>query len=385
MKKFLSIAILAFLSISALAGTDPIKVVYGPWVQNVTEDSFTILWTTKEKALSWIEYSEDNGTTWYQRKHQTAYETVTGRRMIGTFHSVTISGLKKATTYCYRIVGKPIADDSNPYAVAYKATRAANGTHKIKTLDYSAPECKFSMVNDMHFNDEKYASLMAGMDKENTDFIVLNGDIVSFSNYQDTLIKHTFGPIKDIAGDFPTIFARGNHETRGAEFYLLPKAFPTNTGEFYYTFRQGPVAFIVLDAGEDKPDSDPEYSDQAEFDNYRLKELEWLKEIVKDPMIAGAPKKVCIIHIPTFKGPDKWYTQNWIAENFTPLLNKAGIDLMLSAHHHKYILAQPGEHGNDFPIVVNSSEERMDVRATKDRIEIKTYDVDGNLVHSIEY
>lgn len=385
MKKYLLFALTLFVAAEALAGTSPFKVVYGPWIQNVTEDSFTVLWVSEQKALSWIELGEDQGLTWYQTDHESYYETVTGRRVTGTFHSVTVSGLKKATGYCYRILGKPIADDSNPYAISYGATRAAKGTHRIRTLDYSADECNFSMVNDMHFDDAKYKALMSGMDKKKTDFIVLNGDIVSFSNYQDTLIKHTFGPISDICGDYPVYFARGNHETRGSEFHMLPKAFPTNTGEFYYTFRQGPVAFLVLDAGEDKPDSDPEYSDQAEFDKYRQRELEWIKEVVKTPLIAEAPVKICIIHIPTFTGPDKWYTQNWIGQHFTPVLNEAGIDLMLSGHHHRYIMAKPGEYGNNYPIVANSNEERMDVHATAGKIEVRTYDRNGALLHSLTF
>ncbi len=384
MKKILMIVAFLTATIGLNAGTDPLKVVYGPWVQNVTEDSFTVLWVTGDKSLSWVEVGEDRNTNWYQMEHWTCYETVTGRRVTGTFHSVKVTGLKKATTYCYRIVGKPVADDSNPYAISYGAVRAGGGVHKIRTLDYSAPECNFSMVNDMHFDDAKYRALMSGMDRKKTDLVVLNGDIVSFSNYQDTLIRHTFGPIRDICGDFPVYFVRGNHETRGSEFHLLPQAFPTNTGEFYYTFRQGPVAFIVLDGGEDKPDDDPEYSDQAEFDQYRQRELEWLRQVVKTPEVADAPVKICLIHIPAFTGPDSWYTQNWIAENFTPALNEAGIDLMLSGHHHKYIYAAPGEYGNRFPIVANSNTERMDVHVTPGRIEVKAFDREGKLVRSLE-
>lgn len=386
MKKLL---ILAAMLVPALshAGDTNLKVVHGPWIQNVTETSFTVLWTTEERALCWVEVAPDDGTAWEQASRPHYYRAVSGRKLVGKFHSVEITGLEKATSYRYRIVGQPILDDSNPYAADYKATCVARKVkvHKVKTLDHSAPTCKFSMVNDMHFNDKRYATLMGGMDKDNTDFIVLNGDIVSFSNYQDTLIKHTFDPIRQYAADFPVFFARGNHETRGMEFYLLPQAFPTNTGEFYYSFRQGPVAFLVLDAGEDKPDDSPEYSGQAAFDQYRLKQLEWLKQVIKTPEFANAPKKVCIMHVPAFDEPDAWYSQHWIAQNFTPVLNEAGIDLMLGGHHHKYIFAQPGKYGNNFPIVANSNTERLDFRATADKISIKTYNEAGSLVHSLDF
>ena len=379
------LSLLLTASIQTFAGTSPFKVVHGPWIQNVTETSFTVLWTTEQKALCWVEVAPDDGTAWEQESRAKYYETCTGRRLTGTFHSITVGGLEKATKYRYRIVGQPIANDENPYATDYLAARVARGVHTIKTLDHSAASCRFSMVNDMHFNDAKYATLMHGMDKAKTDFIVLNGDIVSFSNYQDTLIKHTFDPIREYSADFPVFFARGNHETRGVEFYLLPKAFPTSTGEFYYTFRQGPVAFIVLDAGEDKPDNSPEYSGQAAFDEYRLQELEWMKKAMKDPDFANAPKKVCIMHVPVLDEPDAWYSQHWIAQNFTTVLNEAGIDMMISGHHHKYIVGQPGKYGNNFPIIVNSNNERLDFSATASRITIKTYNESGALVHSLEY
>ena len=374
MKKI--IALLVILASTAMFA-QKMSIQYGPWVTNVTEDSFTVLWTTHDSCLSWVELAPDNGNTWYQDEYPSFYETVAGRKMYGKFHSVTVTGLQKATSYRYRIVGKPIVDDSDPYAISYGALRAVRGNHTVKTLDYSAPVCHFSMVNDMHFDTEKYNQLISGMDKKNTDFIVLNGDIISFSNARDTLIKYTFEPIKEYAASYPIIFARGNHEGRGAEWFLTGDVFPTNTGEFYYTFRQGPVAFVVLDAGEDKPDSDPEYSDQAAYDQYRQQELEWLKKAVKDPAFANAPQKVCIMHIPTFDGPEAWYSQHWIAQNFTPVLNAAGVKLMLCGHHHKYIIAKPGECGNNFTIIANSNTERLDFEGTADKITVKTVDREG--------
>lgn len=383
MKKLVLCLAAVIASVNLWSATDPMRIVYGPWIQNVTEDSFTIIWQGAEKSLSWVEVAPDDGTTWYQNEYPRYYETVSGRILAGNFHSVTVTGLKKATTYRYRIVGKPIVDESDPYALIYGAERAAKGTHKVRTLDYAASTCRFSMVNDMHFDDAKYTKLMSGMDKEKTDFIVLNGDIVSFSNSVDTLIKHTFDPIKDLAADFPVFFARGNHESRGSDFHKLNSVFKTNTGEYYYTFRQGPVAFIILDAGEDKPDSDPEYSGQAAFEQYRRQELEWLKKVIHNPEIENAPFKVCIMHIPTFDGPDAWYSQHWIAQNFTPVLNEAGVDLMLSGHHHQYILAKAGEYGNKYPILANSNVERLDFEATTSKIVVKTFDQSGAMLHSL--
>ena len=385
MKKLLLLSLLVSAVLRAEASAPDLDIECGPWIQNVSEESVTILWTTNRKALSWVEFDADNGNTWYQESHPAYYETVSGRRYYGTFHCVRISGLKKGTKYRYRILGKAIADDSNPYATSYGAERAISSVKTVKTYDFSAPSCRFSMVNDIHFDDERYAKLLGGMEKQKTDFVVLNGDIVSFSNSRDTLIKHTFAPIADIAANYPIVFARGNHEGRGCEWFELIKAFPSTTGEFYYSFRQGPVAFLILDGGEDKPDSDPEYSGQADYEQYRIRQLEWLKKAVTEPEFASAPKKVCIMHIPAIADKDAWATQLWIKENFTPILNAAGVDLMLSAHYHSYILAQPKEYGNDFPILVNSSHERLDFEATASKISVKIYAEDGKMTRDLSF
>jgi 3',5'-cyclic AMP phosphodiesterase CpdA len=151
---------------------------------------------------------------------------------------------------------------------------------------------------------------------------------------------------------------------------------------WYYTFRQGPVAFIVLDAGEDKPDSDVEYGGLAEYDPYRQAQLEWLKEAVKRPEIASAPIKICMIHIPAFKDKTTWYAQNWANENFVPVLNAAGVNLMLSGHIHKHKMIEAGHSGNNFPILCSSNNERFVVSSDGRTITVEAYDTAGKLTKS---
>lgn len=382
MKKILSaIALLA----ATFIGRAQVDAVYGPWIQNVTEDSFTVLFKTDCKSLARVEVTADDGKTWYQSAHQPYYDTVSGRRLTSDFHAIKVTGLKPATTYCYRAIAKRIADDSNPYGVKYGAEETLCEVKKIRTLDYNAPTCRFSMVNDMHNDVKKYSTLMSGMDKAKTDFVVLCGDIISYAPGADSVMKYTFGPIDDIAASFPVIYARGNHEGRGPEWYDIPKLFPSPTGEFYFSFRQGPVAFLVLDLGEDKPDSDPEYSGQAAYDQFRAEELEWIRKAVKEPAFASAPHKVVLVHIPTFDAPSAWYSQHWGAVNLNPVLNEAGVELMLSGHHHKYIKADPGEYGNDFTIIANDNKSRLDFEADKDKMTVRIYGVDGALTKTLNF
>lgn len=386
--KFLRTFLLAALFVALALPLQASNLLYGPWVHNVDEHGFTVLWVTEKPSLDYVELAPDDDTAFEGKARPRYYETSHGRRVIGRYHSVRIDGLQPGTVYRYRLAGKVLTDDSHTHRFVYGVERQITpkkGEMRAKTLDASADSCRFSMFNDIHFDDARFAALAAPVDANNTDFIVLNGDIVSNAQQIDTLIRHSIMPIAAMAGRLPLFYVRGNHEGRGHDFDKVYAQFPTPTGEFWYSFRQGPAAFIVLDAGEDKHDNHCEYSGTAEYDAYRLRETAWLEEAVKDPAFVSAPCKICLLHIPTLKNKGAWYTERWIAEHWVPVLEKAGIDVMLSAHFHYWLCSEAGQDGKGYPVLVNSNKERMDVTASAQGIEVKTYDVDGTLCHQWKY
>ena len=375
--------VLLFASLAFSAVASASNLLYGPWVCNVTENGFTVLWVTEKPSLDYVEIAPADGSSFDGRTREKFYQTSHGRRTAGIYHCVRIDSLNPGTEYRYRIVGKVVEDDSNIYRINYGLLReiSARRNHSVRTLDPSAEVCRFSMMNDIHGKDKVYAALAATMDPKKTDFLVLNGDMVSNAKQIDTVIKHMVEPIKKQAEQIPLFYARGNHEGRGADFDKLYDMFPTSTGQFYYTFRQGPAAFVVLDAGEDKPDSHHEYGGTADYDAYREAQTEWLLKAVKEESFASAPMKICIIHIPTLAFRSSWYAERYITEHWVPILEKAGLDLALCAHHHKWRVIGAGEHGKNYPLLINSDRERMDVVVTATSIDVKTYATDGTLVH----
>lgn len=378
--KFLLTVILMPLAFNAYAdGTD---VVCGPWLQNVTQNEFTVMWMTGGKCLSWLETAPDDGSAFEACERPRTYRTIAGKRYTGTLHAVRVKGLEPGHSYRYRIYAREVLDDSNAYCSIYGKELNTGVSGTVRTLDYGAGQCTFSMINDIHDRADLYRKLTDPLADKDIDFLLLNGDIISYAANIDTAACHTFGPAADMIRNLPLFFARGNHEGRGADACLMPGLFRTSTGEFYYIFRQGPVAFIVLDAGEDKPDTSVEYSGLADYDSYRQEELEWLKEAVKDPLFAEAPVKVAICHIPSLRFPDSWHSQIWANEYFNPVLNAAGIDLMLSGHHHRHIYVEAGECGNSFPIIANDNEARLDFTATSGQIHVSTYDTSDSCTHT---
>lgn len=382
MRKFLLAVFCISICVGAFADNSRIKIQYGPWVTNVSETEFTVLWVTEECSLCWVETAPDDGTSFYAVERPVFVETVAGRNIQSRYHSVRITGLEPGHSYRYRIFGKNVVDTRNAYAIQYSKAIDCGIEPVVTTFNCKSPSCRFSVVNDIHAKAGLYSSLLAGKSPSDMDFIVLNGDMVNYSPHRDTVVKYSFQPIVELVRSVPTIYARGNHESRGNAFADVPWIFPSPNGQFYYTFREGPAAFVVLDGAEDKPDNSVEYSGYAHFDEYRAEELEWLKKAVKSPEFASAPVKIAFMHIPPLKAHDAWYTQAWLAENFLPVLNEAGIDLMLDAHEHSYIYCKAGERDNNFPIIVNSNKERVDVTVEQSRILVHIYDASGKETHT---
>ena len=181
----------------------------------------------------------------------------------------------------------------------------------------------------------------------------------------------------------PMFYARGNHETRGSFAHQFLNYFPTPTGETYYTFRCGPVFFVMLDAGEDKPDNDIEYFGMADYDRFRRKQVEWLKKVVESPEFKEAPYRIAIIHLPTVEVTNHAGVE--VRELFAPILNKAGIDVMLGGHTHRHLYVPAGERECDYPVLINKAEEALDVDVDMQKIRIQVRDPQQKVVKTLEF
>lgn len=370
---------------SAFAQDVPVAdVKVGPWVTNVSGNAFNVLWTSSHRTLSYVEVAPDDGTDFDACERPKFFQTVSGRRVIDTFHDVRVTGLEPGVRYRYRIMSKAVLNDDDAYHTDYGELlqMPVPGESAVTTLDSKAETCRFSMLNDMHANDEKFRTLVADRGSDDMDFVVFAGDMMSYINDVDDLVQHVYGPVPELVANVPTFYTRGNHETRGKQAYLFQKYSPTNSGDTYFMLRHGPVAMVVLDAGEDKPDGNKEYSGAVDFDLFRNQQLEWLKVAVKDPLFAKAPVKVAVMHIPALNHEGSWYGEKRANEMLVPVLNKAGVDIMLSGHYHRYVYVEEGQCGNDFPILANDNVSRLDFETDGKGFAIRIYDMEGNLTHT---
>ena len=387
MKRLLLLLAIAFAATAtAQDHKKSVMITEGPYLQAVGENEFTVVWKTDQDAVAWVEVAPDDGTHFYNRERPKFFQTRYGRKVIGNLHTVRVSGLTPGTTYRYRIISAA-AFKGEKDRVRFTELRGSDVYRRqpyfVTTLNPAKESVSFAMVNDIHGKTAELETLLADAAKRKYDFVCFNGDMTSRNNAQDEVFKFYLNSASKLfAKETPLVYVRGNHETRGAYAVSLPELFPSSSGQPYYAFRQGPAYFIVLDCGEDKPDSDMEYSGLACYDQYRAEQAEWLRTVVASEEFRSAPIKIAFCHIPPeTKG---WHGAEEIMRLFVPILNEGGLDLMLSGHIHKYRLTEAGTNGCNFPVLCNPNVCRLDAEVTAKGVDIKIFDTQATLLHSYQ-
>lgn len=372
--------ILSAVFVSFAISAQQIKITTGPYLQNVGKDNAAIIWKTDKDAVSWVEIAPAGNDSFYAAERARFFDAPHGIRVIGKLHRVAVTGLAPGREYRYRIFAKEVLGQEGHrvmYGNVASSDVYSSKPFSFKTLDAEKENVSFKVVNDIHGKNENLESMLSTVTKENTDLVFFNGDMVSILNKEEDIFTGFMDTsIRLFAKEVPVFYARGNHETRGKAGALLYEYFPTNNGRFYYTFRQGPIQFLILDGGEDKPDSDIEYSELANFDSFRTDEKKWLEKTIKEPDFQSAPFRVVVFHIPPVGST--WHGARDIAEKFLPLLNEANIDIMLCGHLHDYRFINRGDNMDvHFPILINDDETYLDVTADSKKINISRKDLSG--------
>jgi predicted phosphodiesterase len=354
--------------------TSCIGIKHGPYLQNLSADEATVVWTTNRKALSWVELTPDAGG---QVQPEVFFASKDGIKTEGRVHAVRLSGLVSGTKYRYRIYSKR---ELGRLAIFrwYGRQAASPEVRSFVTFDPAKDSVTFTMVNDIHGRSEVLEQMLKLSEPATNDLFFFNGDMVEWMKSE----RNMFGSFMDasvriFASDKPMFYARGNHETRGAGLASrFHDYFSPSTPNLYYLVRQGPVCFVVLDSGEDKPDSHKEYHGIADYSRYRSQQADWLQQALKNEMFTGAAFKVAVCHIP----PNGAEAE--IRNKFVPLLNGAGVDLMLCGHLHRYIRQEATPEIN-FPVLVNSNTTFVKATATGETLTLNVVGLDGQVVDNI--
>lgn len=185
--------------------------------------------------------------------------------------------------------------------------REETAWRKFRTLDPAAASSHFVVWNDTHQQNETIRKLHEVT--PSADFLLWNGDTCNDWHQEDWLVPTLLHPAgQDISEGRPMLLSWGNHDVRGKWAFRVKEMIAMPHGRPFYAFRNGPVAFVCLHTGEDKPDNHPSFGGRVAFEALRMEQAAWLKQVIASPEMKDAPYKVVFCHIPL----------RWIREHGEP-------------------------------------------------------------------
>lgn len=351
-----------------------------PYLQNMDYTGVTIISVASGPSLSYVRLGESSDLN--QKIFASKHGQIEANTSVQRFR---LSNLIPGKTYYYQVVSKEIK-----VYQAYKVVYGDSIVSPIKSFTLPAPSKKtfsFLAFNDVHSRPD-YIDQVYQKNKD-VDFICYNGDLLDDIYTKDEIINHFSAPAARIfGGNIPFVYTRGNHETRGPAARELSNYVDSPNGEYFYSFKWGNTFFLVIDTGEDKPDTHPVYAGLADYDSYRSKQAEWVKQVVSSKAWKKAKHRVVCGHIPASAENDGWHGSTEVKNKFLPILNQAKVDLYLCGHTHAPKLERAGLNHN-FNMVVgggpksekeNSNTTYIRVDIVEDKLHVALYHIDGKLI-----
>lgn len=315
----LFIVVLLFV-VQAAFRIGPPWLTTGPAVYAV-ENTYQIVWTTSSKGTGSVEI---DGVTYRDefagsmRTDSRVHKVVVPAHILDQSKHYAIS----TTHFLYRGPYSGVAGTTMTKAYSFRPVDESDGI-------------AYYTISDVH--EWSKAALQAVRNVHETlDFLVMAGDIVSTIETEADLDFILNTAHQATGGSIPILFARGNHDVKGEYAHLLARYVgATEQGDFYYSFRLGSVAGVVLDLGEDHEDDWWEFYGLANYDSYRARQTAFLEDILAtgsftDPSIAY---RLVVCHMPIAFLPQNGFLVD-IKTEWTILLNALNIDAVVSGHHH---------------------------------------------------
>lgn len=302
---------------------------YHPTVFCVKSD-YQIIFVTDAPGMAWVEIDGER----YE-------DAVCGvMRWDDQVHRICVPGEKlneaRGYTVCFQLM-----NDRWPYYPRHGNT--ARREYAFRPLTGQTP-LRICYLADTHGSKE--APVACAKQRE-FDLLIMGGDIADHNTSRDDLWVLLDICGQAARGERPAVFSRGNHDTRGRMATYLPAMIGLDQGNPYYTVEQPGLFLLVMDAGEDKPDSSIEYGDTIRFEAFRRRETAWLEQIRAEGKWKDAPLRLAACHIPfpmqQGEPGGKFDIETEVYARWTQLLNEMSVEMLLSGHMHRLAVLRPGD------------------------------------------
>lgn len=302
-----------------------------PYVQMPTTDSVIIRWLTEENQLGVIHYGENS-----ERLSTIVLEDSSTKN-----HMIKLSKLKPATKYYYQVgelsgFQEFDADKQWFYTqpVDEVATRVwvMGDSGKAGEVQFQVRDTALSWMRENPLPDR----LPAAEDKSSVfDLWFILGDIAYRSGTNEQFQQSLFDVYKDLLSNTPLWPVYGNHDDRRWTYFRvfdMPEnaelgGFASHT-ENYYSFDHSNIHFVVLDSQDSNRAADGDMAKWLQKDLAQNNKTWVIAAFHHPPYSKGS-------HDSDDSGDSRGRMQN-MREIFVPILERAGVDVVLSGHSHMY-------------------------------------------------
>ena len=269
------------------------NILIGPYLQNPSTSSITIIWKTYEKTSeNIVKY----GLT-------TNCDTTIDDNTFTDFHKFTLYKLDCDTKYYYRVISDGFTSD------LYSFTTKPKENEEIKFITYGDTRG----VWDNWYN----ASVVAdAIEKEKPLFVLHTGDLVHNGNNKEEWID--FFNASDFIHNSTLYPVLGNHEYYGEPY---SEYFPELGNGYWYSFDYSGVHIIGLDSNV--------------INVFNLKQITWL---IKDLKQNKDKIKVVMFHHPPYSS-GRHGSSYHLRFIWGPILQIFNVQIVFNGHDHSY------EHG----------------------------------------
>ena len=283
-----------------------------------------------------------------------------------TFYEENSGALSTEKRHAKIRVPMTLLDTEKKYTVTFRKSVNRRAYYSLlgesEQAEYSfKPLTKADGINIYHISDVHYrfdiAKKTASYFGGDLDLLVVNGDIgevETVENYRE--VAKFVGDVT--SGSIPTVFVRGNHDTRGHLAELYTDYFPADGKKTYFTFDIGVLHGIVYDCGEDKTDDHTEYGGVNIFEQFRRSQTEFFKSLEPSDKLTIAIGHICPAQ-PTSEKVCEFDIDGEVYSEWISELERVNTSFMLCGHIHRaYVLEKNDPRSlrpHNFPVIVGSA------------------------------
>lgn len=339
---------------------------YHSYLQNVTQESITIMWETPNRySVSKLRYRLAGDSTWIEKSFSEKTK----------FHEITLLGLQPDTSYEYQVS----MDGRNQWSPARPAvfTTAPDASQTFRAVVYGDSRTQYKV----------HREVVKSIAKNDPDILLHTGDFVEHGKNYKNWDKEFFHPAADLLAYVPLYPVLGNHEYNGEERMWYYDFFSPPGNEQWYAFTYGCARFVILDSNFRFTPRSDQYS--------------WLVDEFQSSGYKNSKWQIVLFHHPPYTSGSHRGDEVPITDYLVPLFEEHSVDMVFSGHNHQYersnkdgiyyiVSAGGGAYLYGFP---NSSlnpysqvrnrifhHVTLDFHCSDDYLELKAWDLTLNLI-----